>query len=106
LNIYNLGKKIIHVKILKKIIFPYSPKNNKAKAMPLYSVLNPETNSLSPSAKSKGERFVSAIIEIIHIIKIGNIYKFIKLNPVDITFTLNLNLSTQGKKIITIRAIS
>ena len=27
----------------------------------LYSVLNPETNSDSPSAKSKGVRFVSAI---------------------------------------------
>ena len=32
-----------------------------------YSVLKPETNSLSPSAKSKGDRFVSAKIEVIHI---------------------------------------
>lgn len=28
-----------------------------------YSVLNPDTNSLSPSAKSKGVRFLSAIID-------------------------------------------
>lgn len=34
----------------------YSPKNNKAKLEALYSVLNPETNSDSPSAKSKGVR--------------------------------------------------
>jgi len=32
----------------------------KAKVAPLYSVLNPETNSDSPSAKSKGVRLVSA----------------------------------------------
>jgi hypothetical protein len=31
-----------------------------------YSVLNPETNSLSPSAKSKGVRLVSATAEINH----------------------------------------
>jgi len=32
----------------------------KAKVAPLYSVLNPETSSDSPSAKSKGVRLVSA----------------------------------------------
>jgi len=56
------GKKIKTLKKLTKIIFPYSPKNNKAKINPLYSVLNPDTNSLSPSAKSNGERLVSAKI--------------------------------------------
>lgn len=34
--------------------------NNKANLPLLYSVLNPETSSDSPSAKSKGVRFVSA----------------------------------------------
>jgi len=58
------------VKNLKKIIFPYSPKNNNANPILLYSVLNPETNSLSPSAKSNGDRFVSATIVIIQKIKI------------------------------------
>ena len=47
-----------------QIILPYSPKNRNAKSKDPYSILNPETNSLSPSAKSKGERFVSATIMI------------------------------------------
>lgn len=34
--------------------------NSKANLPLLYSVLNPETSSDSPSAKSKGVRFVSA----------------------------------------------
>jgi hypothetical protein len=46
----------------KKIILPYSLKNNKVKEREEYSVLNPETNSLSPSAKSKGARLVSLIM--------------------------------------------
>lgn len=39
----------------------YSEINNKANPPPPYSTLNPETNSLSPSEKSKGVRFLSAI---------------------------------------------
>jgi hypothetical protein len=35
-------------------------KKIKAKPPLLYSTLNPDTNSDSPSAKSKGARFVSA----------------------------------------------
>jgi len=42
------------------IIFKYSPIKIKANPPALYSVLNPDTNSLSPSLKSKGVRFVSA----------------------------------------------
>jgi len=42
-----------------KRIDMYSPKNNKAKLEALYSVLNPETNSDSPSARSKGVRCLS-----------------------------------------------
>jgi hypothetical protein len=41
-------------------ILEYSAKKIKANPPLLYSTLNPETNSDSPSAKSKGERFVSA----------------------------------------------
>jgi hypothetical protein len=44
-------------------ILEYSAKKIKAKPPLLYSTLNPETNSDSPSAKSKGVRFVSAKIE-------------------------------------------
>lgn len=41
-------------------IFAYSAMKIRANMPPLYSTLNPETNSDSPSAKSKGVRFVSA----------------------------------------------
>lgn len=47
--------------VLIRIIMEYSPKNNKANPPALYSTLKPETNSDSPSAKSKGVRFISAI---------------------------------------------
>lgn len=43
-----------------KIMFKYSAMKMKVNDVAAYSVLNPETNSLSPSAKSKGVRFVSA----------------------------------------------
>lgn len=43
-----------------KIILAYSAKNNNANNPPPYSILNPDTNSDSPSAKSKGARLVSA----------------------------------------------
>ena len=51
----------------KNKILPYSAINNKANPTAAYSILNPETSSDSPSAKSKGVRFDSANIEIIHI---------------------------------------
>lgn len=38
----------------------YSPIKIKENNPPLYSVLNPDTNSDSPSEKSKGERLHSA----------------------------------------------
>lgn len=38
----------------------YSDKKINEKLKELYSVLNPETNSDSPSEKSNGERLVSA----------------------------------------------
>ena len=50
------------VTIERKIIFPYSERKIIANPPLLYSVLNPETSSDSPSAKSNGARFVSAII--------------------------------------------
>ena len=54
----------ITVKVLIRIIEPYSAKKNKAKPILAYSTLNPDTNSDSASGKSKGARFVSANIEI------------------------------------------
>ena len=43
-----------------KIIAIYSARKTITNSTDLYSVLNPLTNSLSPSAKSKGERLASA----------------------------------------------
>lgn len=42
------------------IILIYSARKINANHPPMYSTLNPDTNSDSPSAKSKGLRFVSA----------------------------------------------
>lgn len=44
----------------KIIILEYSAKKINANQPPIYSTLNPDTNSDSPSAKSKGLRFTSA----------------------------------------------
>jgi len=66
-------------------IFMYSAMKIKANIPALYSTLNPETNSDSPSAKSKGVRFVSAKFVINHKISRGKIiidihvYSFIML---------------------------
>lgn len=48
-------------------IFAYSARKNSANGPPAYSTLKPDTNSDSPSVRSKGARFVSANVEIYHI---------------------------------------
>lgn len=48
------------VRSLRKIILVYSAIKIRANWPPLYSVLKPETSSLSPSAWSNGARLVSA----------------------------------------------
>ena len=50
------------------IMLIYSAMKMSAKEVALYSMLNPETSSDSPSAKSKGVRLVSARMEINHMI--------------------------------------
>ena len=52
-------KNKLFVNIDIKIIVPYSAKNKRANFNLPYSVLNPLTNSDSPSDKSNGARFVS-----------------------------------------------
>lgn len=47
---------------LIKIIIAYSARKKSVKPAPPYSMLNPETSSLSPSDKSNGARLVSAKI--------------------------------------------
>lgn len=74
-------------KYLIKIILPYSARNKKAKPPLPYSILNPDTNSDSPSAKSNGVRLVSAKIDTSHIKKTGiNIHT----NQISNCTTLNL----------------
>lgn len=63
----------ITVRSLISKIFVYSAMKIKANILLLYSVLNPETSSDSPSAKSKGVRFVSARLEVNQITLIGRI---------------------------------
>ena len=66
-----LTKKKIEKIILIKIILAYSAIKIKANPTLPYSILNPDTNSDSPSAKSKGVRLVSATQEINQIPIIG-----------------------------------
>lgn len=62
--------KILEKRLITKIL-AYSAIKIRANIPLLYSTLNPETNSLSPSAKSNGVRFVSAKLVINQIIAIG-----------------------------------
>lgn len=59
--------KIVNNLITK--IFIYSAMKIRANLPALYSVLNPDTNSDSPSAKSNGVRLVSARVVMYQIIK-------------------------------------
>ena len=54
-------------------ILPYSAINKKANSPPPYSILKPDTNSDSPSARSKGARLVSAKHLVNHIRNKGEI---------------------------------
>lgn len=51
----------------------YSAMKIRANRPPLYSVLNPDTSSDSPSAKSKGVRLVSARLVVNQMMKSGRI---------------------------------
>lgn len=57
--------KTVVIRLIIRIL-TYSAIKIKAKVPPPNSILNPETSSDSPSAKSKGVRFVSASVEINH----------------------------------------
>lgn len=59
------------VKNLSRMIMPYSLIKIRANSPPPYSILNPDTISDSPSAKSKGVRLDSAMHSIIHEMKQG-----------------------------------
>jgi hypothetical protein len=67
-NIRNIEVEIIPIAIM----FIYSAIKISAKVPELYSVLKPETSSDSPSERSKGVRFVSANVVIIHVMNNGH----------------------------------
>jgi hypothetical protein len=56
-------------------ILVYSAIKIRANNPLLYSTLNPDTSSDSPSAKSNGVRFVSARLVMNHMIEIGRIIR-------------------------------
>jgi hypothetical protein len=64
--------RIADVILINKILV-YSAIKIRANSPLLYSVLNPDTSSDSPSAKSNGDRLVSAKDVVNHIINKGNI---------------------------------
>jgi hypothetical protein len=66
--------KIADVSLMNRI-FVYSAIKIKANNPLLYSVLNPDTSSDSPSAKSNGVRLVSARVVVNHISIRGNAIK-------------------------------
>lgn len=60
------------MKIFIIIIFAYSAMKNMANGPAAYSTLKPDTSSDSPSVRSNGARFVSASVEMNHIIARGH----------------------------------
>ena len=79
-----IDKKLLNIKNLKNSIPLRSDRNKilaysaiKIKANPPapYSILNPDTNSDSPSAKSKGDRLVSATQQITQVVTKGILTK-------------------------------
>lgn len=88
------GRKKNEVIRLIKRIFKYSAIKISANVPLLYSVLNPETNSDSPSAKSKGVRFVSAKMVANHIkskggiIKAGKRKRFVAMSDRDVVINI------------------
>ena len=70
----------------------------KAKPPEPYSILNPDTSSDSPSAKSNGVRFVSATQEINQITAMGGKTTHLLKYSIDILESANLNLFTVKMK--------
>lgn len=70
LNVLGFRNRMV-VNVFISIMLAYSARKNKANGPAAYSTLKPETNSDSPSVRSNGARFVSASVEMYHIIARG-----------------------------------
>jgi len=107
INNLNVEEEINNIvnKILMRIILAYSAINSKANPNLPYSILNPETSSDSPSAKSKGVRLVSAKHEINQITIIGRnsrdlsqiILSFIIINKFIFALRARKNIKIKAK---------
>lgn len=62
---------MIVVSAFIRIMLVYSAMKNNANGPAAYSTLKPDTSSDSPSVRSNGARFVSARVEMNHIMAIG-----------------------------------
>jgi len=78
--------------IQPKRIIVYSLRNKNANKDPLYSVLNPDTNSDSASLKSKGARWVSPKNLMIQIGNKNQIKTLLLSLKFSIEYLLNLNI--------------
>lgn len=61
------------VRVFINIMLAYSARKNSVNGLAPYSTLNPDTSSDSPSVRSNGARFVSASVDVYHIIISGHV---------------------------------
>lgn len=66
-------RKRMVVRVFISRMLAYSARKNSVNSPALYSTLNPDTSSDSPSVRSNGARFVSASVEVYHIISRGHV---------------------------------
>lgn len=88
-------KKRIAEKKENRMMWPYSARKNNAKVIAEYSTLKPETNSDSPSVKSKGALLVSANPETKNIRKAGKRGKMNQISDCASTIPLIFSSPTQ-----------
>lgn len=69
---WNAPKNRVTVRAFIIMMLVYSARKNRAKGPAAYSTLKPDTSSDSPSVRSNGARFVSARVEINHIMARGH----------------------------------
>ena len=72
-GLWNEPKNRAVVREFIKIMLVYSAIKNRANGPAAYSTLKPDTNSDSPSERSKGARLVSARVEVNHIMANGHV---------------------------------
>jgi hypothetical protein len=92
-----LKNKTLEIRLIIKM-FIYSAIKIIANKPPLYSILNPEIISDSPSAKSNGARFVSARIVMNHmtdrgpVISVVHVFNFIWVKSIVIIMISVVNI--------------